>query len=194
MRDKTKFTLLEPTYFFQDTWAAGKIFQAKPDHHYDVGSSVKTMGILSQFIPVTMVDIRPVDLKLKNLNFKRGSIIQLPFYENSIDSLSSLCVVEHIGLGRYGDIIDPWGSEKAIDELQRVLKSGGDLYVSVPVHTECRVYFNAHRAFTRKYIMELFGGIRLIEEKYIYGRVIQDCYEQSKGFGTGLFHFRKEKR
>lgn len=193
LTDKTLLTPIEPIYFFQDAWWAGKVFDIKPRHHYDVGSSATTAGILSQFVPVTMVDIRPIDLELNNLYFKQGSILDLPFEDNSIESLSSICVVEHIGLGRYGDPIDPWGSEKAVKELRRVVKPGGNLLVSVPVDSHNRVYYNAHRAFTREYLLGLFKDMILVEEKYIYGRRIQDSYDQSKGFGTGLFHFRKDK-
>ncbi|WP_228051346.1 hypothetical protein [Microcystis aeruginosa] len=71
LTDKTEFTPVEPVYFLQDTWAASKIFQLKPEHHYDVGSSVKTIGIISQFVPVTMIDIRPIDIELKKLVFSR---------------------------------------------------------------------------------------------------------------------------
>jgi len=112
LKDKTEKTLVEPIYFFQDTWAAHKIFKANPKHHYDVGSAVKTIGIISQFVPTTMIDIRPIDVSLVNLFFVKGSILNLPFKDDSIESLSSLCVVEHIGLGRYGDSIDSRGSEK----------------------------------------------------------------------------------
>lgn len=189
--DNLDHTPLEPTYFFQDTWVAKKIFNLKPLHHYDIGSSANTIGILSQFVPITMVDIRPIELELENLSFKKGSILDLPFDDNSINSLSSLCVVEHIGLGRYGDPIDAFGSEKAAKELQRVLAPGGNLYLSVPVDSECKVYFNAHRAFTREYVLELFSQLVLIEEKYHYGRELYDQYDPDKGFGTGFFHFRK---
>lgn len=191
LHDRTEYTPVESTYFYQDAWATRKIYLHKPAHHYDIGSSIKTMGIISQFIPTTMVDIRPIELKLENLSFQKGSIVALPFQDCSIESLSSLCVVEHIGLGRYGDPIDPWGSEKAIKELKRVLKPGGNLLFSVPVDVENRVYFNAHRAFTREYIIELFHDMELIEERYIYGAELQSDYDRSKGFGTGLFHFRK---
>lgn len=191
LRDWTTHTPLEPVYFYQDTWAAGKLFQIKPEHHYDVGSSAMTIGILSRFVPVTMIDIRPIELELENLFFKKGSILELPFPDNSIDSLSSLCVVEHIGLGRYGDPLDPWGSEKAASELKRVVRLGGSLLVSVPVDAECRVFFNAHRAFTREYLLRLFAGLELAEERYIYGRSLHDEYDPAKGFGTGLFQFVK---
>jgi SAM-dependent methyltransferase len=189
--DNTNFTPLDPIYFYQDCWAAKKLFELKPQHHYDVGSSAKTIGILSQFVPITMIDIRPLPLELPNLFFKKGSILDLPFPDNSISSLSSLCVVEHIGLGRYGDDLDPFGSEKAIKELKRVLAPKGILLFSVPVDKENKVFFNAHRAFTREYILSLFSDMILLEEKYIYGNKMFDCYDANKGFGTGLFMFQK---
>lgn len=193
LEDNLKYTPLEPTYFFQDSWAAKHIYNLKPKHHYDVGSSAKTMGILSQYIPVTMVDIRPIELELENLWFKKGSILDLPFEDNSLETLSSLCVVEHIGLGRYGDALDSFGSEKAIMELKRVLKIGGVILFSVPVDRVNTIYFNAHRAFTRKYILELFDGFNIQDEKYHYGRQMFDCYDPKKGFGTGFFMLEKIK-
>ncbi len=191
-RDKTTFTPIDPVYFLQDTWAANKIFQLKPKHHYDIGSSVITMGILSQFVPVTMIDIRPIDIELENLFFQKGSILDLPFADNSIESLSSLCVIEHIGLGRYGDSLDAWGSEKAIQEIKRVVCPQGIVLFSVPIDQENQVIFNAHRTFTRNYILELFAGFELLEEKYQYGQKIVDHYQPEQGFGTGLYLFRKK--
>ena len=191
--DNISYTPLDPTYFFQDSWAAKQIFELKPTHHYDIGSSAKTIGILSQFTPITMIDIRPIDLKLPNLFFKKGSILDLPFNDNSLETLSSLCVVEHIGLGRYGDQIDQFGSEKAINELKRVTRIDGVILISLPVDNENKIYFNAHRAFTREYILELFDGFELLEEKYQYGLKMYNNYDKSKGFGTGMYMFKKRK-
>lgn len=191
LSDKTSYTPIEPVYFFQDTWAARKIVENKPRHHYDIGSSAKTIGILSQFVPITMVDIRPLEIELPNLSFKKGTIVDLPFEDHSIESLSSLCVVEHIGLGRYGDPLDPFGSEKAVKEMKRVLKPGGKLLFSVPVDSENKICFNAHRTFTRDYILDLFSDMMLLEEKYIYKVKMYDHYDAQKGFGTGLYLFKK---
>ena len=60
-------------------------------------------------------------MSLPELNFKKGNILNLPFSDYSINSLSSICVIEHIGLGRYGDQLDQFGTEKAVKELVRVL-------------------------------------------------------------------------
>ncbi len=191
LTDRTTTTPVEPTYFLQDTWFARKIAMRRPARHVDVASSVKSMALVAQFVPVTLIDIRPVDIEVAGFTFKHGSVLALPFADRSVASLSSLCVIEHIGLGRYGDSFDAAGSEKAAAELGRVLAPGGDLFVSVPVDAECRVCFNAHRAFTRAYLLALFPGLDLVEERYIYGRALFPAYDPARGFGTGLYHLRR---
>lgn len=191
LSDKTELTEIEPTYFYQDAWAAKKVFEIRPKHHVDVGSSVKTIGIISQFVPTTMVDIRPLRVTLPELAFVKGSILDLPFKDNSLETISSICVVEHIGLGRYGDSLDPYGSEKAIAELQRVVKIDGYIIMSVPIDTTSKIFFNAHRTFTPKHIIGLFKNFELVEENYIYGYDVVPRYVQRRGFGTGLYLFRK---
>ncbi len=182
---------LDYVYFYQDTWCAKKIFQNKPEHHFDIGSKVEMVGIISQFTPTTMIDLRSLDINLPNLQFMKGDILSLPLKDNSVESLSSICVIEHIGLGRYGDPLNPFGSEKAAKEIKRVLQNKGDLYISLPIDNENKTYFNAHRAFTRKYILELFSPLKLVEEKYIYKNKLTDNYNSESGFGTGLFWFKK---
>lgn len=191
--DRSNSTPLDPMYFYQDCWLAKKIFKNRPTHHYDVGSMAKTIGLLSQFVPITMIDIRPVELPLENLHFIKGTILKLPFADNSIESISSICVIEHIGLGRYGDPLDSFGSEKAIIEIQRVTKPGGKIYVTLPVDEENKIYFNGCRAFTPEYIKSLFGNCELLEEKYIYGKESGEKYLAEKGFGVGMYDFRKIK-
>jgi len=188
LTDRTATTPIEPTYFLQDTWFARRIAGVKPASHVDVGSSAKSMALVAQFIPVTLIDIRPVEIEVAGFSFREGTVLALPYADGSLKSLSSLCVIEHIGLGRYGDPFDARGSEQAAAELRRVLAPGGNLYVSVPVDASCRIYFNAHRAFTRDYLLGLFPGLSLLEERYIYGRTLVENYEPSRGFGTGLYH------
>ncbi len=191
VNDKTDTTPLEPIYFHQSNWCARKLAEAKPCSHVDVGSSAIMVSLLAQFMPVTMVDIRPLSLKVNGLSFVKGDILHLPFRTGSLNSLSSVCVIEHIGLGRYGDKIDPQGSEKAAKELQRVMKKGGKLYISVPVHKDSRVCFNAHRTFTRKHVLSLFDEMKLEEEQYVYEDQVIPRYNPKAGFGTGLFLFKK---
>lgn len=191
LSDRTGSTPLDPVYFHQDVWAARKIAENKPVQHHDVGSSAKTVGIIAQFVPTTMIDIRPVELKVENLSFREGTILDLPFDTGTIPSISSLCVVEHIGLGRYGDPFDQFGSEKAAAELERVCAPGGYIYFSVPIEPTPRVYFNAHRSFSTEQVMSMFPSSTAVEIKYICDTEMTDQYRSSKGYVVGLFMFRK---
>lgn len=190
--DATTTTQLDPIYFYQDNWAFERIVAQAPKDHIDIGSHHKFVGFLSKITNLTMVDIRPLSLELNTINFKEGSILELPYEDNSIHSLSSLCVVEHIGLGRYGDPIDPLGSEKAFAEINRVMAIGSDFYMSVPVEEVNKIYYNAHRAFNEDYLLkELLSNYEVVDAAYIYaGKYVRT---QGKGFGIGCYHLRKLK-
>jgi SAM-dependent methyltransferase len=182
-------TEIEPTYFYQDSWAFERIVRRRPDWHVDVGSHHKYVALLSKVVRTIMIDIRPLSLPLDSLEFRRGTILAMPFDDASVPSVSSLCVVEHIGLGRYGDPLDPYGTEKAVAELQRIVQPGGRLYLSVPLHDTNRTYFNAHRAFEEEYFLSLCRPFLIEERRYIYGR--EFCDARRPGFGVACYELRR---
>ena len=184
IRDDSAETPIEPVYFYQDSWAFERFVQNKPLTHVDIGSHNKFVALLSKVVPVTMVDIRPLSLPLNTLQFRYGSILDLPFETGSVHSLSSLSVIEHIGLGRYGDPLDPSGTEKAITELKRILAPGGYLYLALPVSDENTVHFNAGRILSIKYVTQLLEPLHLIEQAYIVGSSLQSNYEHRPWFET----------
>jgi len=195
LNDNTDETVIEPVYFYQDSWAFEKIVQQHPSLHVDVGSQHKFVALLSKVVPVTMVDIRPLSLPLDTLTFKKGSILEMPFETDSLPSISSICVVEHIGLGRYGDPLDPYGTEKAIAELKRVLAPGGRLYLSIPVGNENITAFNAGRIFRLSDLLKLFEPLIVLEQRFIVGDSYQTNYESRPMFGTtGLFELLKPNK
>jgi SAM-dependent methyltransferase len=149
-------------YLHQDTWAAQRIAEHAPERHVDVGSRVDYVCFLSALTEVTFVDIRPLDAQVERVESVAGSVLDLPFPDRSIASLSCLHVAEHIGLGRYGDPLDPAGTRKAARELQRVLAPGGQLLFSLPVGRP-RVCFNAHRIHDPHEIRALFDELELRE-------------------------------
>jgi Caenorhabditis protein of unknown function, DUF268. len=153
------------------------------------------VGLLTVITTVKFVDIRPLEAKLKNFTSAKGSVLKLPFTDNSIKSLSCLHVAEHIGLGRYGDSLDPLGTKKACEELSRVLAIEGNLYFSLPIGLP-RVCFNAHRVHSIGQILNYFKNLKLEElviiddnGKYIENPNISD-FENAK-YSGGLFCFKK---
>ena len=119
---------------------------------------------------------------------------QIP--SGSIPSLSSFHAIEHFGLGRYGDPIDPLGHQKAIAEMKRIVCDGGVLLFSVPIGVQ-RIEFNGHRIFDPLEVIRLFKGFELMEFSAIddnglfQENVAFEDYRTQR-YGCGLFHFKKK--
>jgi hypothetical protein len=180
-------------YFFQDTWAARQVFRARPEWLVDIGSTVLLVGILSQFRPCVSVDIRPIDTRLEGLSTRRGSATELPFSDGEVPCLTTMCVLEHVGLGRYGDVIDPLGTEKAVAEIQRVLRPKGLVIYSVPIGRDL-IEFNANRRFTPRQAKALFAGWQLVDACLLSPTPVPlppDDAELDSLEAVGCFAFRK---
>ncbi|MDP3290526.1 MAG: DUF268 domain-containing protein [Sulfuricurvum sp.] len=184
-------------YFYQDNWALNKVYQSDIKEHFDIGSRID--GFVSQcsvFTKVNFIDFRYVEYPIENMQCIEGDILNLPFKDNSLNSISCLHVIEHIGLGRYGDPINPNGSISALKELQRVLAPGGNLYLGIPIGRE-RVMFHAHRIFNPKTIIETLNELNLIEFNVVNdkGELVRnanlDDYHQAF-YSLGLFHLKNK--
>ena len=79
---------------------------------------------------------------------------------NYCDSLSCLHALEHFGLGRYGDPVDPDSYRAGLANMARVLSPGGTFYLAVPVG-QPRVEFNANRVFDPADILSQCRGLGL---------------------------------
>ena len=200
LSDRTSETTVDPQYFYQAYWSIEKIHRQGPDHHVDVGSDVKFIGMLSALHKVTFVDIRPLRVQLPQLDCQSGTILALPYKSDSLLSVSSMHVIEHIGLGRYGDPLDPLGSDKACAELMRVVAPGGRLYVTVPVGS-ARIQFNGQRVFSIEEILVFFPDMLLESFSLVdnFGLFHKDIQPQSvsfdevrgQDFALGCFEFIK---
>jgi hypothetical protein len=146
LNDKTKITNFDAHYIYHPAWAARIVKNIAPDIHVDISSTLHFCSILSAFVKTDFYDYRPANLTLSNLNCKSADLTDLPFASDSINSLSCMHTIEHIGLGRYGDPIDPDGDIKAINELKRVCARNGNLLIVVPVGKKS-IQFNAHRIY-----------------------------------------------
>ena len=188
-------------YFPQDIWAARKVYQNNPLSHYDIGSSLNGfIAHLLVFREVNYIDIRPLDLDIPGLHFTRGDAVDLggALGEESIESLSSLSVMEHFGLGRYGDAIDPDAYVKAAKSMQSVLKKNGHLYLSVPVGPEDKMVFNAHRIFRIATVIDLFDHCKLVDMAVAspmgarFNTLCEKDYENVEEYSCGMFEFIKQ--
>lgn len=182
-------------YIFLGAWAARRIVAFAPQQHTDVGSQVSFATVLGAAVPVQFVEFRKVPIKLTGFDSIAGDLLNLPFSDNSIYSLSCLHVIEHVGLGRYGDPLDPLGTVKAARELSRVLRPGGQLLIGIP-QGRPRICFNAHRVHDSAQVLAMFADLRLVEfsgvndqGEFLEGSthaILDDCE-----YGCGFYRFTK---
>ena len=184
-------------YFYQDIWALKKLAALKPAMHYDIGSRFDGFtGQATALFPVTCIDIRAPSFSLPGLHFLQGDILKLPFESNSVKTLSCLHTIEHIGLGRYGDAINPLGFDESLSELQRIIKPGGFLVLSMPVGKQ-RIEFNSQRILHPFYCIQKLTQMQLIEFSVVDddNKFIEHTSPElyiDKKYCCGLYLFQKE--
>ncbi len=200
LTEKTSMTEFDRHYVYHAAWAARILSQTKPAFHVDISSTLYFCAIVSAFIPIKFYDYRRTDLSLDNLYTGSADLLKLPFDNESINSLSCMHVVEHVGLGRYGDPLNPDGDLRAISELKRVLSREGNLLFVVPLGKMPKIMFNAHRIYSYDQILSYFSDTDLIEFALIpddpkIGGLIRNApraLADSCTYGCGCFWFRKK--
>ena len=196
LNDRTATTGFDGIYLLHLAWAARVLANTRPEQHVDISSYIYFPALVSAFIPMKYLEYRPVDLSLSGLTSDRCDLMSLPFEDDSVNSLSCMHVLEHVGLGRYGDPLDAEGDIRACRELQRVLSPGGTLLVAMPVGRP-RIAFNAHRIYSFQHVMEMFPGLELVEATLIPDNssgLVKDATPaefDSQNYGCGCFWFRK---
>jgi hypothetical protein len=176
--DRTPATPFDRHYVYHTAWAARALRRIAPEQHVDIASSLYFASIASAFVPVRFYDYRPPALGLPGLECAHADLAALPFPADSVPSLSCMHTLEHVGLGRYGDPLDPDGDLKAAAELARVVAPGGHLLVVVPVgRPELR--FNAMRIYGYDQVLAMFAGLALHEFALIHE------YEEDGGITVG---------
>jgi len=188
-------------YFHQDLLVANFINKKNPIRHIDIGSRIDGfVAHVASFRKIEVFDIRPLDESVhENIIFKQVNFINSNL-KNISDSISCLHAIEHFGLGRYTDPIDINGHIKGIENLIKMLKKDGYLYISFPIGLEDEIHFNAHRVFYPLTICEIpIVKDNLVLERFDYVDDNGDLnlnvsVENSIGrtkFGCGIYTFKK---
>lgn len=200
--DATTTTSFNVQYIYHPAWAARVLARTRPKKHIDIASHLSFMSLVSAFVPIEFYDYRPAHIMLSGLTTGKANLTALPFSDNSIQSLSCMHTVEHIGLGRYGDPFDPDGDLKAICELKRVLSHGGNLLFAVPIG-KAKLHFNSDRTYNYNQILEYFKDFKLKEfflipddHQALHGGCIENATKADADRqiqGCGCFWFQKNR-
>ena len=196
---KEKSSAVIKHYFNQDLLVASYIYKNNPKKHVDVGSRIDGfVAHVATFRKIEVFDIRDNNFQFKNIKFKRKDISKIDNgLINYCDSLSCLHTLEHFGLGRYGDQLDPNGHIKGFKNLVKILKTGGTLYISFPISDKNVTYFNSERSFNPKEILKWSNELRLVKFDFIddYEKIFLDVdlnkFHKKISYGCGIYTFKK---
>jgi len=189
-------------YFHQDLLVAGYIGKNNPVRHIDIGSRVDGfVAHVASFRPIEVIDVRDLShTGHDNIRFKRMDLMNSERVESAIcDSLSCLHAIEHFGLGRYGDPVNPQGHLMGFRNLLKMLKPGGTLYISFPISHTDQVHFNAHRVFKPDSILrwqaevpiELTSFSFVDDAGNLHKEVPLGAVPSNTQYGCGIYTFRK---
>jgi SAM-dependent methyltransferase len=83
------------------------------------------------------------------------------------DTIASFSSLEHAGLGRYGDPINPNGDIEAVRQIHCMLKPGGLFFLGLPTNDDgsSHIEFNAHRVYGTARLEVMFEGWRYLMNK-----------------------------
>lgn len=199
LNEDTSHTQFDSHYIYHVAWALRKVHALAPQTHLDFSSSLSFCTALSAFCNTVFYDFRPANIYLDQLQTRQCDLSAEDFDLGQFASVSCMHVVEHIGLGRYGDTLDATGDLKAIKNIKKTVAPGGDLFFVVPCGAPS-IYFNAHRVYSAEMILEYFGADFSLKELYfITGNENQAPMLNPElstlhqfPYGCGCFHFCKK--
>ena len=167
LEDDIASTGFDTHYVYHVAWALRRLAAGLPEHHVDISSSLHFVSAASALVPTTFYDFRPAPLQLSGLQCMAGDLTnEANWATGAFASVSCMHVVEHIGLGRYGDQLDANGDLCALANLRRMLAPGGRLLFVVPVGRPM-VCFNAHRIYPAAWIAQWFAADFELRDFYL---------------------------
>jgi SAM-dependent methyltransferase len=121
----------------------------------------------------TVFEVREAEANDERVQVRVQDLTYATDLEPEFDLITCLSTIEHIGLGRYGDPIDPWGDVKMAANLARLLRPGGVMLLSFPSGPGC-VVWNKHRIYSPLRRASLINGlteVARVRDRSLYGQL-----------------------
>jgi hypothetical protein len=107
----------------------------------------------------------------------------------SYDVAIAISVIEHSGLGRYGDALDEDGDIRGMAFYRAMLSLGGLMFLAVPIGLD-NIIGNQHRIYGRKRLPKLLKGWKMIDsfgfEDHLLDRDTKDGWRPLNEDGTEI--------
>jgi len=138
--------------------------------------NVAVLGSISPWIEVIClflgaknvytIDYNRIIIEHQDDESKRIKFINMKDLNNydKFDVIITFSSIEHDGLGRYGDPINPYGEIDALNEAYDMLVDDGYLICGIPVGSKNCLICNWHRIFSKEHLNKMFSKFEKIGE------------------------------
>ena len=112
------------------------------------------------------IDYGKIIVDIRNLKTTQWPDVARQFLESNeppLDGVVTFSSVEHSGLGRYGDPLNPYGDLEAMAQTWCLLKPRGVLFAGIPVGSIDTVFWNAQRVYGPKRMKHLFANFKFLD-------------------------------
>lgn len=131
------------------------------------GINVAIMGSTEPWYETIVLEYggKPTTIEYNKPNYRHPDIEEISVQEywkapRQFDIALSISSFEHDGLGRYGDPLNPSGDLRAMNEMKKILKPDGVLFLAVPIGLD-KVVWNAHRIYGNVRFPMLIDGWKM---------------------------------
>jgi len=133
----------------------------------EVGSceSLLALHLASMGHSITAVDLNDYEFGHPNLKFIKGDICNINLPINYFDYIILVSVLEHIGLGAYGEKAFEDGDKKTLQHLKNCLKNDGRFIITVPYGKGALT--KTQRVYDAEKFDDLLHGL-VIEKEFYY--------------------------
>jgi SAM-dependent methyltransferase len=131
-------------------------------------SSRLPISLASRGFRVVGFDLHPYPYRHPNLMAVQGNAMRCPFGAERFGAVLAISVVEHIGLGHYGDPSAITGDCATVREIARLLRSGGRALITVPFGVALTDDFQ--RVYDSTRLSELLAPFSVVRIEYAWGR------------------------
>ena len=149
--------------------------------------SIAIIGSTSPWIESILINnnakkVTTVEYNIPKCNFYKFNFMR--YYEDfkykkeKFDIIISYSSIEHSGLGRYGDILDPDGDKKTMNDIYNNLNDDGFLFLGIPVGNDALVW-NANRIYGSTRLPYLLENFEIIEW---FGTTLEESLKLPIGF------------
>lgn len=114
-----------------------------------LGFSVWTLDVRSYEYADLSTNLHSISGDLRNTGIANG------FF----DIVTAVSTIEHVGLGRYDDAMDPEGDRNAMREIKRMRAGNATLLITVPFGK--RYTSLLHRVYDRSALFSLLEGFKI---------------------------------